>query len=182
MIYVERLIKLGFFLSILVVTTEGFAMTLGDVGKVCLFSAMSGTITIDGKPVVNAKLIRTGDRDGAKTDETTTDENGYFQFPAMFERTITKFLPQEFVASQEIVVHYNNKEYEMWSAVKRKKEENAESRGKPLVVSCELSSEQTLIMVEGSPIHSLCVWDVEPDPKTDWDKEGFFDSESDSHH
>ena len=150
-------------------------MSLGEAGKVCLFSAMSGTITLDGKPVANARLVRTGDRDGAIVDETHTDKNGYFEFPAMFERTITKFLPQEFVASQEVIVHYQNKQYEMWSAVKRKKEENVESRGKPLVVTCELNAEQSLIMVNDSPIHSLCSWDVEPDPKIDWEQEGFFD-------
>lgn len=151
-------------------------MTLGDVGRVCLFSAISGTITLDGKPVANAHLVRTGDRDGPKVDETVTDANGHFAFPAMYERTITKFLPQEFVASQQIIVHYKEQEFEMWSAVKRQPEENVESRGKPLVVKCELNAEQNLIMVNGSPIHSLCTWDVEPDPKTDWEKEGFFDN------
>jgi hypothetical protein len=153
-----------------------YAMTLGDVGRVCLFSAMAGTITLDGKPVANARLVRTGDRDGPKVDETVTDEKGYFEFPPMYERTITKFLPQEFVASQKVIVHYQGQEYEMWSAVKRQPQENIESRGKPLVVKCELNSEQNLIMVNGSPIHSLCFWDVEPDPKIDWEKEGFFDN------
>jgi len=152
-----------------------FAMSLGDVGKVCLFSSISGTITLDGEPVANARLVRTGDRDGPRVDETVTDEHGYFEFPAMYERTITKFLPQEFVASQEIIVHFKDKKYEMWSAVKRKEEENVESRGKPLVVTCELNTEQKLIIVNDSPIHSLCSWDVEPDPKVDWEKEGFFD-------
>lgn len=151
-------------------------MTLGDIGKVCLFSAISGVITLDGKPVANARLVRTGDRDGPKIDETMTDSQGNFAFPAMHERTIAKFLPQEFVASQKIIVHYDNKQYEMWSAVKRQPEENVESRGKPLVVKCELNAEQQLIIVNGSPIHSLCVWDVEADPKIDWEKEGFFDS------
>ena len=153
-----------------------YAMTLGDVGRVCLFSAISGTITLDGKPVANARLVRTGDRDGPRVDETVTDEKGYFEFPPMYERTITKFLPQEFVASQKVMVHYQGGEYEMWSAVKRQPQENVESRGKPLVVKCELNSEQNLIMVNGSPIHSLCSWDVEPDPKIDWEKEGFFDN------
>jgi hypothetical protein len=152
-----------------------FAMSLGDVGKVCLFSPISGTITLDGKPAVNARLVRTGDRDGPHVDEAVTNEQGYFEFPGMFERTITKLLPMEFVASQKIMVHYEGNEYEMWSSIKRKREENSESRGKSLVVTCELNWEQKLIVVNGSPIHSLCVWDVEPDPKTDWEKEGFFD-------
>lgn len=148
-------------------------MSLGDVGKVCLFSAISGVITLDGVPAANARLVRTGDRDGAKTDETTTDENGYFEFPVMLERTITKLLPQEFVASQKIFVYYHDKKYEMWDGIKRTSEENTESRGKPLIVTCELNSEEKGIVVNGSPIHSLCTWDVEPDPKMKY----FLDSE-----
>ena len=145
-------------------------MSLGDIGKVCLFSAMSGTITLDGKPVANARLVRTGDRDGPKIDETVTDENGHFKFPAMFERTITKILPQEFVAAQKIVVIYNNKDYTIWKSVKRNSAENVESKGKPLVVACELNSERKSIVVDRVPIHGLCVWDVEPDAPIDWDE------------
>ncbi len=143
-------------------------MSLTDIGKVCLFSKISGVITLNGKPAAGAKLVRTADRDGTKTDETVTDENGFFEFPAMFERTITKHLPMEFVASQEILVHYEGKEYEMWSGVKRKREENSESRGKPLDVKCELSNEMKRIKVNGSPISSLCTWDVEPDKKVNY--------------
>jgi hypothetical protein len=145
-------------------------MSIGDVGKVCLFSAISGTITLNGKPAVNAKLVRTGDRDGARTDEATTDEKGYFQFPAMFERTITKFLPQEFVASQKITVNYNGQQYQIWSSIKRNPNENVESRGKPLIVSCELNSTEKSILVNRVPIHSLCEWNVEPDAPVNWDE------------
>ena len=150
-------------------------MGLSDLGRVCLFSAISGTITLEGKPVAGARLVRTGDRDGAKTDEAFTNDQGYFEFPAMYERTITKYLPQEFVAKQKLVVHYKSNTYRMWSAVKRDANENVESRGKPLIVECELSAEESLVVVNGSPIHSLCKWDVESDPVVDWEKEGFFD-------
>lgn len=152
------------------------AMGISDIGRVCLFSAISGTITLDGKPVVNAHLVRSGKRGIKKTDETFTNEQGYFEFPAMYERTITKYLPQEFVAAQKILVHYNDEVYEIWSGVKREPEENVESRGKPLIVKCELNSEKELIIVDGSPIHSRCIWDVDPDPEIDWEKEGFFDN------
>ena len=145
-------------------------MSLGEVGKVCLFSAMSGTITLDGKPVANARLVRTGDRDGAIVDETHTDKNGYFEFPAMFERTITKFLPQEFVAAQKVVVIHDTKNYIIWSSIKRNSAENVEAKGKPLVVTCELNSEERSIIVDRVPIHSLCVWDVEPDTPISWDE------------
>ena len=145
-------------------------MSLRDIGKVCLFSAISGTITLDGKPVTNARLMRKVDRDGPEVDEAITDINGYFEFPAMFERTITKFLPQEFVASQKIVVFHNNKDYKIWSSVKRNPDENVESRGKPLVVACELSDAERSIIVDRVPIHSICVWDVEPDAPVNWDE------------
>ena len=141
------------------------AMGLSDVGKVCLFSKMEGVIKLDGKPVSNARLVRTVRLSKEEVDETVTDENGNFKFEAKFERTITKFLPMEFVAKQQIDVFYNGKEYEMWSGVKREPEENIESRGKALVVECELNSDNSLIEVNGGPIFSLCKWDVEPDPK-----------------
>lgn len=168
-------IKAIMIICSLLAAAGAFAIKLGDIGKVCLFSAMSGTITLNGIPVTNARLVRTGDRDGPIVDETFTDENGYFEFPPMLERTITKLLPQEFVASQKIIVHYHDKKYEMWSSVKRAPEENTESRGKALVVTCELNAEQTFIVINRVPIHSLCSWDVETDPKINWEEEGFFD-------
>lgn len=140
-------------------------MSASDVGKVCLFSRMTGVITLDGKAVINAKLVRTVDLSGPQTDETMTDESGRFEFPAVFKRTISKHLPQEFVSKQEIIVHHDGKQYTMWSGVKRTPDENSESRGKPLSVECELNSEEKMIKVNNSPIFSLCTWDVEPDKR-----------------
>lgn len=151
-------------------------MGMSDLGKVCLFSGISGVITLDGKPVANARLVRTADRDGAKTDETHTDSNGYFKMPAVFERTVAKYLPQEFVVSQEIFVHYNNNVYALWTGVKRKPEENAESRGKPLIVKCDLSSERNTIFVDRTAYITMCTWDVVPDPKKVWKDEDLFDN------
>lgn len=138
-------------------------MSLSDFGKVCLFSGMSGVITLNGNPVVNARLVRTADRDGSKTDETTTDDYGYFEFPAMWERTITKYLPQEFVAAQEIILIHEGVKHEIWSAVKRKPDENAESRGEKIELKCELSNEEQHFWVAGTPIHTRCTWNIEPD-------------------
>lgn len=145
-------------------------MSLGDVGKVCLFSPISGTITLNGVPAANARVVRTGDRDGPHVDETFTDAQGYFELPAMYERTITKLLPMEFVALQKIVVSHQGKDYQIWKSIKRNPDLNAESRGKPLVVVCELDSEEKSIIVNRVPIHSLCVWDVEPDAPVNWDE------------
>ena len=84
----------------------------------------------------------------------------------------------EFVASQEIVVHYNATQYKIWSGVKRKREENSESRGKPLIVQCELTNERRFLSVANSPFITLCTWDVEPDPKINWNDENLFEPEA----
>ena len=144
-------------------------MAVSDLGKVCLFSGISGVITLNGKPVANAKLVRTADRDGVRTDETTTDEKGYFSMPPVFERTVTKYLPQEFVVSQQINVIFNGEKYELWSAVKRKPEENTEALGKRLVVECELNNEVNHIAVDRSVFFTLCTWDVKPDDPLELD-------------
>lgn len=151
-------------ISAMILTVCGvITVSFTDAGRVCLFSNMSGMITLNGEPVAGARLVRTVDLSKPQTDETTTDDNGRFEFPAVFTRTITKFLPQEFVSKQAIVVHHEGQEYRMWSGVKRKPEENTESRGKPLVVQCELTSEEKMISVNNSLIFSLCTWDVEAD-------------------
>ena len=138
-------------------------MTIFDAGKVCLFSGISGVITFDGKPVANARLVRTVNKEKTKIDETTTDEKGYFEMPAVFERTVTKFLPQEFVVKQEIEVFYNQKSFDIWSGVKRNIEENSESRGVLLVVACELTNEKEFKQVNNNPIISRCTWEAEAD-------------------
>lgn len=139
-------------------------MSISDAGKVCLFSGMSGVITTNGKPAANVRLIRTAALGKPKTDETITDANGNFEFPPMFDRTITKFLPQEFVAKQDIVALYNEQETKIWDGVKRKPEENTEARGSALVVKCELEQKELEYKsVNGSPIFSRCTWDAEAD-------------------
>lgn len=171
------LLKYLLLFALLTITAGVYAMTVTDIGKVYLFSAISGTITADGKAAANVRLVRTAALGKTKTDETQTDENGYFEFPAIYERSITKFLPQEFVAKQDITAHYNGQEIKVWDGIKRKPEENVESRGKPLLVECELLTEEKLIIVNNGPIHSRCIWNVEPDASRRglWDDRGVSD-------
>ena len=142
-------------------------MSIADTGKVFLFSGMSGVITLDGAPVKNAKITRIVDYEKKESDETSTNEKGEFSLAPISKRTVAKLLPQEFVVSQQLIVDYEGKRYEIWNGIKRNSDENSESRGKPLVVACELNSEEKYIKVNNSPIFSLCSWDVEPDPKED---------------
>ncbi|MGI9280809.1 MAG: DUF6795 domain-containing protein [Endozoicomonas sp.] len=138
-------------------------MSILDIGKMCTFSKISGVILNNGEPVANATVIRETDYEKKFTDQTTTDENGYFEMPALFVRSIAKYLPQEFVVGQSIKVVIGDKEERIWFGVKRKKEENVESRGKPLIVTCDLTNDEEHLEVNGSLFIGKCRWDVEPD-------------------
>ena len=89
-------------------------MGLVELGKVCLFSRMTGVVELDRKPVANAKLIRTIKVSKTVSDETYTDEQGRFEFPVVYKRALAKYLPQEFVANQEVHVQYGGKDYRIW--------------------------------------------------------------------
>jgi hypothetical protein len=165
------LLTLLFSVVFLTTSTTFFSSGANAVDiKQCLFSTMTGVVNLHGKPAANVRLVRTLNYNKDIVDETVTDENGHFEFSAVFRNNYAgKILPMEFVVSQLIIAHHEGKAYEMWSGVKRKPEENAESRGKPLVVTCELGLEEKYhVWVNDSPISSLCTWDVEPDPIRDY--------------
>ena len=137
--------------------------------KQCLFSEMTGVINFEGKPVAGVKLVRMVDYNKAQYDETVTDEHGNFHFPAVFRHNIAGiFLPMQFVVAQEIKAYKDDVEYFMWGAASMDSTENYEARGKPLVVSCELSLEEEIVIaVNNNVIVSRCTWDVESDPPID---------------
>jgi hypothetical protein len=143
-------------------------MSLADTGKMCLFSGISGIIMLDGKPVENARLVRSVDKahtKGKKADTTTTDINGYFEMPPIYDRSIIgKVLPMQFAVGQSIIVTVDGVDYRMWGGVKEERKENAESDGNPLVVKCNLDVEPTLINVRGGFFETLCSWDVKEVP------------------
>lgn len=147
-------------------------MAEGSRTKPCLFSPISGTITLNGKPAAGAKLTRTVDRahvQGQLTDTTETNDKGEFEMPGVFDRALlAKILPMEFVAPQQIIVEYDTQTYKMWVGIKRDRAVNAESSGRPLVVNCELTAEVKRAAVGGGFVHSMCTWDFEPDVEIDF--------------
>jgi hypothetical protein len=148
---------------LLVVSSSGVAMSIFDVGKMCTFSKISGVILNNGEPVVGATIFREARYEKTFSDQTVTDNNGHFEMPALYVRSVAKFLPQEFVVWQSIKVDFNGSEYDIWGATKMSKEENSESRGKPLIVTCELSDEKRIIRIAGVSFITKCKWDVEED-------------------
>jgi len=134
--------------------------------KTCLFSAISGTITLNGKPVANARIKRVSNE---RIDESKTDENGYFSMPSVFDTSISnairKFVPSQFVSPQALYIYVDGMEYQLLEGIKRKESEFSESRGKPWAISCELSDDPTWFRIDGNAFSSRCKWDAEHDKK-----------------
>lgn len=155
--------------SILIVLLIAFvgANAMSKNNKTCLFSAISGTITLNGKPVSNARIKRVSDD---HVDETKTDENGYFNMPSVFANPIfsfmSRFIPGQFVSTQKVYIYVDGMEHLILEGIKRKEAELTESRGKPWIVTCELSDESIRFRIDGNAFVSRCKWDAEYDQKS----------------
>lgn len=134
--------------------------------KHCVFSAISGTITLNGEPVKHARLVRTGKLGHAKTDvvdETTTDENGYFSLPNMFQSASEAGGLAMFIIFQQITVEHEGAIHRIWSGNKMDSGVNTEGRGKPLNITCELINEDEVKNVQGNSFITKCDLGVELD-------------------
>jgi hypothetical protein len=144
------------------------------MGEVVLFSALSGKLLFNGKPVVGATLEReTKWRWGKETvkDAATTAADGAFSFPAVKRKMLLgSLLPHEPVIEQTITVSYGGKSYMLWATDKRDYESNGElnyvARGKTglqtaadprkqMSVTCKLESEPR----HNGNIFGLCDFD-----------------------
>ncbi len=148
-----------FFIS----SCKGAVVSSSKKSGACTFSAISGHIYNHGKPIGNSRVIRTTDWQKKKIDETVTDENGYFEMPALYESSVANILPMEFVVSQTIDVVVDGEKFEFWSGVKRSKNENTEGQGRPPIVRCELSEKRKSIMFDRQIFMTKCTWAVTPE-------------------
>lgn len=144
---------------LMVICSEGYALSLFDIGKVCLFSGISGHVLLNGEPVSNAKVIQTYNSSLKKDSITTkTDKNGNFQFDAVYTNTIRKYAPVEPTIHQEILIQYDGNEYEAWVTFKHIWKENSELDGKPINLICELTEEATTKSSGLKKISGICKW------------------------
>jgi hypothetical protein len=70
-------------------------MEILDAGKACVFSRVKAKLTMSDEPLANAKVIRRWEWQELREESTTTNNEGKFEFPAIFERSITRFFPSE---------------------------------------------------------------------------------------
>ncbi|MBV1959394.1 MAG: hypothetical protein KUG53_01545 [Pseudomonadales bacterium] len=129
-------------------------MTLSNLFNINVFTAMDGTIMLDGKAVSGVKVIlntRIVFNNRKISSSTKTDHLGRFHFDAIFSNSINSILPSAKIIDQEIILHYRDKQYLAWKMVKNNYKYNGElndlsklideSDVIPLILTCDLENE-----------------------------------------
>ena len=144
---------------LIIFSQEGVSMGIFDAGKTCVFSAVKARLTNNGEPIRGAKVIRRWEWNKLQEEFTTTDENGQFELPAVFESSMSRMLPMELVIAQGLYVAIDGEEKKFWSNSKREPEENAEFQGRSIDLSCEITNESKIYRDFGSRMRTLCTWE-----------------------
>lgn len=136
-------------------------MSLFKSEEVWIFSPMEGVVTYHGQPAAGARISRVvkWQSEQGERDEVVADENGRFRLSGM-SRTLRQALPAEFVAYQDLYVHYQGQEYHVWVMSKREKGKFGELGGEPLNLQCELTDELERIEVDRGLLGTSCKWDA----------------------
>jgi len=115
------------------------------MGNLVLFSAVSGTVLLDGKPVAGAKVDREFDwawKSEKGHDGTSTNAEGHFALPAITRSSFFgSLLPHEPLIKQTITINHAGKAYQAWVLFKRDYDNNGELDGKPIALTCKLDTE-----------------------------------------
>ncbi|MEO9529734.1 DUF6795 domain-containing protein [Roseibium sp.] len=111
-------------------------------GTNVLFSEVSGTVVLDGKPVEGARVVQITlwSKPGAVPENTvTTDKNGQFSFPEISRSAgFSNLVPGEITIVQKINIEFDGKEYRGWLNTKTNYEREGE-RNRPLRFICDLN-------------------------------------------
>lgn len=157
-IQILRIKSVLFILIALLPSNEIYAMSILIDSKHLVFSEVNGQLLSHGKPVPNAKIIRKVEWQFLETDETTTDEQGFFHFQEVYQESTANLLPLEFVSAQSLEAQTGEELSKIWSNTKRSKDKNSELGGAPLNLTCELSNPLRLYRQFGSILRTKCTW------------------------
>ena len=152
------IVRVVIFTSILI---PGVAMGFRPF-QICMFSEVNAVVTLHGKPVTGAEVVRTSNELDSKvyTEQTTTDAQGRFHFDALWKFSLSNWIPANPMISQRMNISYKGREYMAWWHSKRDYGHNDElDDNKPLNFTCELSEEPTMKHQEvAGPVDGICKW------------------------
>ena len=78
---------------------------------------------------------------------------------------MSRFIPGQFVSTQKLYIYVDGMEYLLLEGIKRNEAEFTGLRGKPWVITCELTDEPIRFRVDGNAFGSRCKWDAEHDKR-----------------
>lgn len=128
--------------------------------KTCVFSAVKARLTNNGQPLKGATVIRRWEWHELKEERTTTNAQGEFEFPAVYESSVTRLLPMEIVIGQSLRVVVDGEERKFWTNSKRNADLNGEYRGRLMRLTCELTNESKIYNSAGVMMSTLCTLDT----------------------
>lgn len=115
----------------------------GMANKV-LFSAVTGTVLLDGQPVAEAVVERQFEwNDERGRDTTITGSDGRFALPSIERKSgfLDRVLPSEPLVKQTISISHGGKAHQAWYFFKRNFRNNGELDGRPIRLTCRLEAE-----------------------------------------
>ena len=141
-----------------------------DFMRIYIFSEVDGVVTLEGKPVPGARVVRTADyKDVVHTDTVMTDEQGRFHFDDLYTYSVRL---SETAIWQKIIIHYQDKEFLAWELLKTHENHYGELNDpetpkapiKKLDLRCELTVDQNSKQVIDfelgkKTIYGLARWD-----------------------
>lgn len=149
----------GRYLVMLAAAMALFAAWQGQVmAQMVIFSAVDGSITLHGEPVVGATVKREfhwAMKNEAGGDATRTDGKGRFTLPVITRRSLMAIFPHEPVVRQTITVELDGKPYMAWSYFKRNYDDNGEL-GRPIRLSCRLETEPAKRPARYDKVFGVC--------------------------
>jgi hypothetical protein len=130
-----------------------------DMSKANLFSAVAGVLAQDGVQLSGVKVVRTVKwRDEEHAEESVTDAEGRFRFPAKLSSASLSILPREFNAFQKLVALVDGEEVLLWETVKADPVDKGELEGADLNFTCDVADPLRFEHLLLNSIETRCRW------------------------
>lgn len=113
---------------------------------------------MNDQPLENIEVIRRWELSEIREQRSKTDDDGYSEFPAVFEFSLIRYLPIELVIAQGLYVVVDGVEYKIWSYSKRNPYVNGEFNDRPINLSCEITNDLETTREFGSLMRTRCTW------------------------
>lgn len=126
-----------------------FSLGAYAMGGKVMFSAVTGQVLQNGKPLAGVKVVRQYTwawNDKKVVEEVVTDAAGSFSFKQASQSSLlTSIVPHEPVIYQTIHIFHNDKKYVGWRHTKHNYDSEGELR-RPISIVCDLAIEPEFYM------------------------------------